>query len=106
MNRFWSSKAIVAFITDSRTYLLLVVPFVAMFLIDQPTTKALMFSVLAVLAMLGVMLVARKIVLNYFDTREFLELARQGNVAAAVVIVGVLGFMSTILIGVVWWVRG
>jgi hypothetical protein len=99
-------RGIARIVVDARHWLLLVLPFIVMYFIDPPTTKALAFSILAILAMMGVMLIGRKIVLPYFDSREYLELVRNGNIAAAIVVVGVFGFMALTLIGVVWWVRG
>jgi len=99
-------KKIGMIVADLRHWLLLALPFGIMYWIDAPTTTALAFSVLAVFAMLGMMLIGRKLVLPYFDAKEFIQLAREGNIAAAIVFCAVFGFMATTLIGIVWWVRG
>ena len=99
-------KGIARAIADARSWILLLLPFVVMYFIDPPTTKALAYSVLAIFAMLGVMLLGRKLVLPYFDARDYLEEVKKGNVAAAIAIVAVFGFMATVLIAVVMWVRG
>lgn len=99
-------KGIAKAVIDARSWILLLLPFVIMYFIDPPTTKALAYSVLAIFAMLGVMLFGRKLVLPYFDAREYLELVKNGNIAAAIAVVAVFGFMATVLIAVVWWVRG
>jgi hypothetical protein len=99
-------KGIAKVIADARGWILLLLPFVVMYFIDPPTTKALAYSVLAIFAMLGVMLFGRKLVLPYFDARDYLDEVRKGNIAAAIAICAVFGFMATVLIAVVWWVRG
>ena len=86
--------------------LLLIGPASYMLATDMPVFKTLLYSISAMLLIVGVAHWLRQVVMHYVELGDLIDSARRDPMASAVVVLAVCLFMSVLVGGMIWWVRG
>lgn len=86
--------------------LLLLGPASYMLATDLPVFKTLLYSICAMLVIVGVAHWLRQVVMHYVELGKLIASAERDPMASAVVVLSVCLFMSVLVGGMIWWVRG
>jgi len=88
---------------DLTAWILLVLSIVPLFFIDPPMVKTLVQWTAYALALAGISVFICRIVLPQVDMTEWVARAREGDVAASVVVFGVMFLLAIIFLSLVLW---
>lgn len=91
---------------DIRLYIFTLPPLVVMYLFDPAVTNAVLFSLAAVVLIVGMTHAIRKVMFKSLDLQDSIDLAETTPMSAAILFLGVIIFFCTVLTCAVWWVRG
>lgn len=104
VNTFFASllKRFSAF--GDKSAFLLTAPFaLALYLLDPALAKTLLQWVLFAPVLAGVAIVVSRLTFPHIVLGDHVESARSGNVASAIVVAALIGFVGAVIIGLVLW---
>lgn len=90
---------------DKSAWMLIAPTIGAIFYLDQPLAKTLLVWCLFGVAIAGFAIIISRLIFQKINLNEFVDEAKKGNIAAAIVASAIIFFVGIVIIALVIWAK-